>query len=117
MNLIEQLDNQQAGARLDGLSGWQLSHDSREPQQPDTIYKVVRYPTFAEAMRVAQQVAAALAGSESHLGLSVYGFDGYANITVMLRTFCPDEAKMPFGVTEQDITLARRIEAILAGTP
>lgn len=117
MKPMKQLNNQQATALLDGLSGWQLSHDSREQQQPDMILKSVRYPTFAEAMRAAQQVAAALAGSESHLGLSVYGFDGHANITVALRTLCPDETKPPFGVTEQDIILARRIEVLLSGTP
>ena len=70
------MNNQQVEALLDGLSGWQLGHDSREQKQPDLIFRKVSYGSFTEGIDLAQRVAGALAGAEDHIGLSVYGFQG-----------------------------------------
>jgi len=113
---MQQLNNQQVEAHLHGLSEWQPYKDPRDPHQPNLISKTLIFPTFAEAMRLAQQVARATAGDNDHLGLSVYGFPGHAQVTLALRTFSPDETAPPFGVTDQDIALARKIEAVISET-
>ncbi len=113
---MEQSDNQRVEALLRGLSGWQLGHDSRGQELPDLIYKKVKCSTFEGGMALAHQVADACAGAGDHLGLSVYGFQGRTEVTIMLRTFREEETQAPFGVTEQDIALARDIETFLSRT-
>ncbi len=111
---MEQLDNQTVESLLDGLNGWQLGIDRRDPHQPNLIYKNLVYPNFAEAMNVAQRVVSALTGAEDHLGLSLYGLTGRTKVTLMFRTY--REEGSPFGITEQDITLAQKVETVITET-
>lgn len=111
--MTEQLDDQRVEALIADLSGWQLGHDSRDRGQPNVIYKSVKHTAFAEGMAMAQQIASAAIGAEDHIGLSIYGFPEHTNVSVLIRTY-NDETGPPFGVTAQDIALARDIEAVLS---
>ena len=109
---MEQLNKQQVEALLNGLNGWELGYHPHEFNQPDLIFKSVKCPTFAAGMDLAQQITTALTGNEDHIGVSIDGFREHNNLTLALRTY-NEEAGPPFGVTEQDISVARCIDVIL----
>ncbi|PDO10799.1 MAG: 4a-hydroxytetrahydrobiopterin dehydratase [Candidatus Reconcilbacillus cellulovorans] len=93
---MPRLADDEIAERLRGLPGW-----SREG---DRIAKTFRFPTFMDAIRFVNRVAECAEAANHHPDIDIR----YRRVRLSLTTH--DEG----GITEKDVTLAERVESLVA---
>lgn len=95
---MPRLVDEEIAERLRGLPGW--SRDG------DGIAKTFRFPTFTDAIRFVNRVADCAEAANHHPDIDIR----YKKVRLYLTTH--EEG----GITEKDITLAERVESLVAGS-
>ncbi len=93
-----ELTEDQISRALEDLPGWRYKSDKGHPE----IFKQYKFPTFLDAIAFIDRLAEAAEEANHHPDLENH----YNRVRVALHTWSED------AVTEKDLALAHRIEAV-----